>query len=275
MLACTGTLVFQCWPVRAAWDFAARQTANCFSNNTFSAIGLTNSSINAATDLLFAILPIPVIWKLQVNKRTKVTLAMILSLGYFACAAGIIKAVKQGNFFDEQDPLWHNSFNVWNMIELCIGIVAASLPALRPLFVRILASTKSFTRSRQSSKDRSLVSGYRRHNDKGPYAVPPDVPLSDMKNTFSSNTDSTMKTHQSQVTRDEDAFIQSDPKRYTVGVTAATDPGDDGSWEGIEPVRAASSERLHRPQDSHIFKTTETTQISYHIDELPGHSRRF
>lgn len=59
MLACSGTLIFQCWPVRAAWTFSIRATSHCFSNSTFSAIGLTNSSINCATDFLLAALPIP------------------------------------------------------------------------------------------------------------------------------------------------------------------------------------------------------------------------
>ncbi|EME82558.1 uncharacterized protein MYCFIDRAFT_33469, partial [Pseudocercospora fijiensis CIRAD86] len=104
MLACSGTLIWQCVPIDAAWNLSKKATAKCFSNNTFSAIGLTNSSINCTTDFLLAALPIPIIVRLQVNRRTKVTLVLILSLGYLACAAGIVKAVKQARFFDEADP---------------------------------------------------------------------------------------------------------------------------------------------------------------------------
>lgn len=38
--------------------------------------------VNILTDVLFASLPIPMVWNLQVNMRTKITLLAILSLGY-------------------------------------------------------------------------------------------------------------------------------------------------------------------------------------------------
>ena len=37
---------------------------------------------NIATDVLLATLPIPKVWKLQVNVRTKISLIAILSLGF-------------------------------------------------------------------------------------------------------------------------------------------------------------------------------------------------
>lgn len=62
-----------------------------------------HKAINIATDLLFAILPIPMIWKLQLNTRTKIGLASVLSLGFFAAATAIYKTPMQYNFFDEPD----------------------------------------------------------------------------------------------------------------------------------------------------------------------------
>jgi hypothetical protein len=38
-------------------------------------------AINIATDLIFALIPIPIVWKLQVNLRTKIGLGAILGLG--------------------------------------------------------------------------------------------------------------------------------------------------------------------------------------------------
>lgn len=38
--------------------------------------------VNIITDVLFASLPIPIVWNLQVNLRTKISLVAILSLGY-------------------------------------------------------------------------------------------------------------------------------------------------------------------------------------------------
>jgi hypothetical protein len=259
MMACSGTLIFQCIPIHAAWDFAARPTAKCFSKDAFSAIGLTNSCINVVTDFLFALLPVPIIVQLQVSFRTKITLCFILSLGYVACAAGIVKAVKQATFFSNPDPLWHNAFNVWNMIELCVGIVSASLPALRPIFSHLLASTKTVFTSgsripnHQPPNHRS--SAYLRRSEKSQ-----DMQLSDMQTLTGSSGTGVKRSV------DEDILFPTDSKRYTVDVSAAQDSASD-SWDDLHCAPRSPDARspppthtFHQPSDSRIVKTTEITR---------------
>jgi len=43
------------------------------------------------------------VWKLQVNIRTKVGLISILSLGFFAAATAIYKTPMQYHFFEQPD----------------------------------------------------------------------------------------------------------------------------------------------------------------------------
>lgn len=162
-ITCMMTLILQCIPVQAAWDTTLRPpplgtgTAKCYSLAIFRDIGLFNSSINIATDVLFATLPIPLVWNLQLNQRTKISLIAILSLGYFACAAAIIKAIQQWHVLSDPDWTVHDSFNVWNFIELSVGIIAASLPALKPLFNWCLETARAIT---SGSGNRSKRSGY-------------------------------------------------------------------------------------------------------------------
>ncbi|KAE8443717.1 hypothetical protein EG329_001397 [Mollisiaceae sp. DMI_Dod_QoI] len=147
-----GTLIFSCVPIRASWDAASEPNAKCFSNATFTAIGMFNSCVNIVTDVLFATLPIPMVWNLQVNLRTKLSLIAILSLGFFACAASIVKTVIQTRVLSNPDSTRNDSYFIWNSIELYIGILAASLPSLRPLFRSILETTRSLrTRGISSS----------------------------------------------------------------------------------------------------------------------------
>lgn len=134
-------LIFQCRPVEAAWQYSLRPnpwgtggTARCYTQNTFRNIGLINGAINIITDFFFVTLPIAVIWGLSIDLRTKITIAVILSVGYFACAAAIVKEVLLVDFFNKPDFPYENQYAIWNLVELTAGIIAACLPALRPLF---------------------------------------------------------------------------------------------------------------------------------------------
>jgi hypothetical protein len=95
--------------------------------------------------VLFATLPIPLIWGLQLNTRTKLSLIAILSLGWFACAAAIVKAVQQFHVLEDLDWTYRDSFNIWNYVEFTIGILAASLPTLKPLFNWALDTARAIT----------------------------------------------------------------------------------------------------------------------------------
>jgi hypothetical protein len=117
-------IILQCNPVAAGYDITLRApigTGTCYSVDIFKKVGVFNSckiylcipynflqtltsiAVNIATDLLFAILPIPLVWKLQLTTRTKVGLVCILSLGFFAAATAIYKTPMQYHFFEVKD----------------------------------------------------------------------------------------------------------------------------------------------------------------------------
>jgi len=171
-LACVGTLVFQCLPVSIAWDPVARMSDSpkCYSTATFRAIGLFNGATNIFTDFAFATLPIPIILRLQINLRTKISLVCILSLGYFACAAAIVKEVLLSSFFANTDNLFNDAFQVWNDVEINTGILAACLPTLRPLLAFLLETATAIR-----SGPRGY--GYSGSGAQGRYYVHSDVRL--------------------------------------------------------------------------------------------------
>lgn len=83
----------------------------------------------------------------------------MLSLGWFACAAAIVKAVLQWNVLSDPDWTVHDSFNIWNYLEFTIGIIAASLPSLKPLFNWFLDTARAIT-SGGRSRGTGKPSGY-------------------------------------------------------------------------------------------------------------------
>ena len=100
------TILFSCIPIRASWDRAGEPNAKCFSNAVFTDIGLFNSIVNILTDVLFASLPVTVVWNLQVNTRTKLSLLAILSLGYLFAVP--TKSMKRANSYAvlARPPSW-------------------------------------------------------------------------------------------------------------------------------------------------------------------------
>jgi hypothetical protein len=82
IVACSATAnvlvcIFQCQPVKAAWDITITKK-RCVQINAFY---LANAATNIATDLLTYTLPIPLVLKLQVPRKQKVALGVMLSLG--------------------------------------------------------------------------------------------------------------------------------------------------------------------------------------------------
>ncbi|KAF1834932.1 hypothetical protein BDW02DRAFT_317965 [Decorospora gaudefroyi] len=155
-LACMGTLIFQCIPVAAAWDLRLRPPpmgtgdARCFSNLTFVQLGLFNGVVNIVTDLLLALIPAPLIWKLQMPIRTRMSLVVVLSLGVFAAVAGIIRQMST-NKLKGPEPWQYDTYTIWNFTELYVGIIAASLPAIKPMFNWFFDAARSITKGTKNS----------------------------------------------------------------------------------------------------------------------------
>ncbi|CAG7565236.1 unnamed protein product [Fusarium equiseti] len=139
-IGCFFTVVLQCTDLRALWDpLVPRQ---CWSQKTLQSLSYTNSALNILTDLFFAIIiPAPMLWNLNVHFRTRMTLLAILGLGIFACVAAVVKVGYVTNYGKLGDWLWDSrNITIWTVVELNVGVIAASLPCLKPLFRRFLGS---------------------------------------------------------------------------------------------------------------------------------------
>ncbi|KAK1758803.1 hypothetical protein QBC47DRAFT_336241 [Echria macrotheca] len=140
-IGCFFTVVLQCTDIRALWDQSIPQ--NCWSATTLKGLSYTNVALNITTDLLLAlVIPIPMLWNLNVNRRTRFSLIFALSLGAFACAAAFIKIGFLVNYGKTGDWLWDSrDISIWTVVECNTAIIAGSLPALRPLFKKMLGTS--------------------------------------------------------------------------------------------------------------------------------------
>ncbi|KAK7699056.1 hypothetical protein SLS64_011970 [Diaporthe eres] len=70
--------IFQCSPVQAAYDLNITNKT-CININAFY---LANAAVNISTDFLTYTLPIKMVSKLQMPKRQKIGLGVMMSLGF-------------------------------------------------------------------------------------------------------------------------------------------------------------------------------------------------
>jgi hypothetical protein len=131
--------LLQCIPLRAAWDFLGLVEAKCWSDYAIRTSSIIVSSFNVATDIIFSLIPITFLRKVQRPLRERVIIGLLMALGLFASAASIAKIVAATNFGNTGDPTAEGiSVGMWSCIEELVGFIAASIPCLKSPFQRVL-----------------------------------------------------------------------------------------------------------------------------------------
>ncbi|KAI3399744.1 hypothetical protein diail_5812 [Diaporthe ilicicola] len=131
--------IFECSPVQAACQFtppvvmAAKNDLNitnkkCININAFY---LANAAVNISTDVLTYAIPLKMVSKLQMPKRQKVGLGVMMSLGFVACLSSIIRITFIPRMLETAGPTQY-----WSAIETNVGILAASIPSFKAVAKR-------------------------------------------------------------------------------------------------------------------------------------------
>ncbi|KAF6834855.1 hypothetical protein CMUS01_06009 [Colletotrichum musicola] len=125
------TLLLQCSPPRALWNFSMPR--NCLHPKVLEGLAFWASFFSAFLDFYLAVYPAVVLWKLQMPAKKKIALSCALGMGVVSGCVGIVKATgvptlsSQDVSYDLCDPLY------WKSIEGNLIIIAACIPVLQPL----------------------------------------------------------------------------------------------------------------------------------------------
>ncbi|KAI0418454.1 hypothetical protein F5X98DRAFT_338095 [Xylaria grammica] len=157
------TFWFHCTPVKFVWDHRIEGSCpvDLFPPSTI---------LNVATilvDFLFAALPWFFIWGLQMNKQEKIVILVSMSLGVFAGAAGIVRALEIGGIASENFLRDTVGLILWSAIEQSVTMVCICIPVCRPLFkatIRKLRSQKGTTAGGDGSYKLSGLTRRQRHS---------------------------------------------------------------------------------------------------------------
>ena len=127
------TVVFGCRPISASWDIFPTYAYFCISDSSIIVFGI----LNAIADFVVLGLPVPIVWSLQLPVKTRAAVIALFSLSALACIAGILRTVYSSYWANSYDLSWNTwALGVAATVELNIGIVCGSAPALKPLLKR-------------------------------------------------------------------------------------------------------------------------------------------
>ncbi|KAE8395882.1 integral membrane protein [Aspergillus alliaceus] len=113
---------------------------------------------NILTDAVILVMPMRVVWSLQVSRARKIILSGIFLLGLVTLIFDIVRLVAMVEVSEAGSDITYEqvSPSVWTCIEPAVGITAACLPSMRPLFNRFprIPWQKLSLRSNDPSEER-------------------------------------------------------------------------------------------------------------------------
>ncbi|KAF4446994.1 hypothetical protein F53441_9420 [Fusarium austroafricanum] len=161
---CTGVVfffvtIFQCSPISYFWN--TDQPGKCVPPEVIMALTYLYSVFSVISDFTCAILPMFLVFQLNMGKKTKLALIPIMAMACVASAAVVVRFpfVKD---FKNPDFLWATiDIAIWSTTEQGLAITAGSLATLRPL-LRLLGRKLGITtsgRSELKDTDQPMGSG--------------------------------------------------------------------------------------------------------------------
>ncbi|KAK0510708.1 hypothetical protein JMJ35_007140 [Cladonia borealis] len=133
-----GASLIQCLPLNYIWDRSVK--GFCLRIPIAATI---LAIFNFLTDIIILVMPMPILWKMQIETKEKYQIMGMFLTGGFVSFCSLYRTViiHSENWVD---PSWDDiPLGVWTMAELGIGVVSACLPTMRPLFVKAMSLFRS------------------------------------------------------------------------------------------------------------------------------------
>ena len=127
---CFFIILLQCKPIQGAW---APDQSKFDCNPTTSTLYITGIA-NIVIDMLLIMTVGPQIQKLNLPPRQKTSLLIVLTLGWMAMFAAVIRLFRINDSVGSDDPYWVTyDTGIWNSLELAVANICVSIPACKPV----------------------------------------------------------------------------------------------------------------------------------------------
>ncbi|KAL6229154.1 hypothetical protein BDW75DRAFT_225540 [Aspergillus navahoensis] len=164
-------ILVNCIPIEAAWDTSLLEKGgHCQPAYVLADAYYACTAVNITTDWVTAIMPIPLLWNVQLNQRSKMAVIGLMSLGILASLSACVRLKYTVNLTNTDNYLFAVAdIVIWGFAENAIGMIVGNIATLRPLFHRFFNLTFRRT-GYSSSRSRSrFPSNYElsQHGGKG------------------------------------------------------------------------------------------------------------
>ncbi|KAF4435203.1 Kinesin-like protein [Fusarium austroafricanum] len=120
-----GVVSGHCWPTQKLWQVYPVPSIDCSQNRAkYYALVTTN----VTTDLVIMALPIPVLWKLQIDIRRKLMFGLMFCAGFFIIICTLLRCIICLNMPERLDLGLS-----WSIRETVVGIICTNAPSIKPL----------------------------------------------------------------------------------------------------------------------------------------------
>lgn len=139
--------IFQCHPVNNFWTRVTGKPGKCIGTlPPFYVNGVSN----LLTDIVLIAIVIPPILKLQMNRRQRIALLAVVSLGWLAVIAGSIRMGRTAHLYQPNvDAVWElYDVLIWTAVEVHVSLFCAAAPCIKPLVAKVapkLLSSQALT----------------------------------------------------------------------------------------------------------------------------------
>jgi hypothetical protein len=147
-----------------SWLCVKNGASSYASSELCSRVGYFRTSSNIVIDYFYALLPIYLLWGVQMTRRLKLSVLFLLGLGIFASSATIVKLVviiRLTTAPPKEAEAMRYDLLLWADIELGLAIFAASAAALRPLLKHLPGIWDTLRTPKSHNSNSDAVGPYR------------------------------------------------------------------------------------------------------------------
>ncbi|KAI9687234.1 MAG: hypothetical protein M1822_002277 [Bathelium mastoideum] len=163
-----------------------------------------------SSDLIIAILPLPMVWRLQLkSKKEKVGISLVLTSGFLAWAVACARFIVSTYDMVSHDRTWYAGIGfMLSVLEINTGLICGCTPAMKPLFHSLRDQSQKWSERYGSHKNSS--SGRTGSTDSRPIKTADSFPQMAPKDSHSSNS----LHHQSSTDRLAYGYQQESHEKY-------------------------------------------------------------